>query len=555
LTDRPVLRFPEKLRLTGVRLGARGERRAVATVPRRRRLLGVVVVVVLVVLAVLIGGSGGQAPATPPATGAASIVPSGALAYIHVSTDQSRSGVSSALALAARFPGYQALRDGLLVRLDATAPGQTVNFARDVRPWLGKEVALAVLDTNTTTPETLIVASVANRAAAKRWIAGLPSDGTASYGGTTITGHPGALDTAFVGKYLVSGHSASIRAAIDVAAGHSPALSRDPSYRRASAGEPAGRAVDAYVSAAGVTQLLIARGGLLGVIGSLLYQPALQGLAISLTPAPGGLQVRVHSALDPQLAGASSATLAPSLAAAVPYGAALYLDVTGLNRILPRVLSTIGIGAQIPTVLKRLGIALTAQGVNVQQNILSLFRGESAVVITSHAGKPVVSVVVRTANESETRTVFAELQAPLARLFAQAGQAAGQSPAFNQVTVGGVAAHQLVLVPGLQFDYAVFGGKLVLSTSLDGIAGVAHHARSILDQPAYRLTLGNHPARLSSLLFLDVNQLLRLDEQTGLITGARFRTLKPDLERVHAIGLDSTSGEAESTAELFLQIP
>jgi hypothetical protein len=60
---------------------------------------------------------------------------------------------------------------------------------------------------------------------------------------------------------------------------------------------------------------------------------------------------------------------------------------------------------------------------------------------------------------------------------------------------------------------------------------------------------------VTSLLYLDLNQLLRLDEQTGLIKGARFLAVKPDFERIRAIGLDSTSGEFESTAELFLQIP
>jgi hypothetical protein len=167
----------------------------------------------------------------------------------------------------------------------------------------------------------------------------------------------------------------------------------------------------------------------------------------------------------------------------------------------------------------------------------------------------VVTVLTRTPDPSQTRTVFAELEEPLERLFVPAGSAAGQAPVFNQVMAGGVAAHQLVLAPGLQFDYAVLGNKVVLSTSLSGIAGVARHASSILDQPAYQQSLGDRPARVTSLLFLDLSQLLRLDEQTGLITGARFLALKPDIERIHAIGLDSTSGEAESTAELFLQIP
>ena len=226
--------------------------------------------------------------------------------------------------------------------------------------------------------------------------------------------------------------------------------------------------------------------------------------------------------LNPELAGAGSVSFAPSLPASVPAGAGLFLDATELNKILPRVLVTIGIGGRIPELLKRLGRALTAEGINVRQDIVPLFQRESAVVISEHGAVPVVTLIAHTPDPNQTRTVFAQLEVPLERLLASTGIAAGQVSVFNQVTVAGIAAHQLVLAPGLQLDYAVFDGDLVLATSLDGI---------------------------------DLNQLLSLGEQTGLMTGARFRALKPDLERVHAIGLDSTSGEAETTAELFLQIP
>jgi hypothetical protein len=72
---------------------------------------------------------------------------------------------------------------------------------------------------------------------------------------------------------------------------------------------------------------------------------------------------------------------------------------------------------------------------------------------------------------------------------------------------------------------------------------------------AYRATLSSHPQRVTSLLFLDFTQLLSLGEQTGLARSARLRALRADLDKIRAIGLDSTSGEADSTAELYLQIP
>jgi hypothetical protein len=96
---------------------------------------------------------------------------------------------------------------------------------------------------------------------------------------------------------------------------------------------------------------------------------------------------------------------------------------------------------------------------------------------------------------------------------------------------------------------------VVVSTSLEGIAGVAERARSLAAGPSYRAVLGASPKRVTSLLFLDFSQLLSLAEQTGLTRGVRYRALKPDLEKIRAVGLYSTRGEADTTAELFLQIP
>jgi hypothetical protein len=71
----------------------------------------------------------------------------------------------------------------------------------------------------------------------------------------------------------------------------------------------------------------------------------------------------------------------------------------------------------------------------------------------------------------------------------------------------------------------------------------------------YGTVLGERPDQVTSLLFLDFSQLLRLGEQTGLVHGQRANALLPDLERIRSIGLASTRGEADTNAELFLQIP
>jgi hypothetical protein len=250
-------------------------------------------------------------------------------------------------------------------------------------------------------------------------------------------------------------------------------------------------------------------------------------------------------------------TFTPSLQSVIPSGSTVLLDATALSRAAPRVLGALaagGIAGRVGPLLRRLGAALSSEGVDVPQ-IVSLFGAETAVAIVPHQRSPALVVVARTDDEARARSMLAALELPLEQLFPPASSGPGSAPLFGDQQVAGVTAHELTLTPGLHLDYAVFDGLVVVSTSLDGIAAVARHARALADDPAYRATLSAGPSRVTSLLFLDFSQLLSLGEQTGLTRGAQYRALAPDLRKIRAVGLSSTSGEADSTAELFLQIP
>jgi hypothetical protein len=490
----------------------------------------VLVAVGVFLMAVVVASTRGPGGAAPPATGAAGVVPADALAYVHLSTDESRPGVERALAVAARFPNYPLLAARLA----------------GVRPWLGKEAALALLDTPAGTAR-LIVLDVANRAGARAF---LRRRGIALGAGA-----------AFVGHYLVLGPADAVRAAIDVGGGRAPSLASDGTYRRAAASEAPGRVLDAYVSAAGVRQVLIDRGGIAAALGMLLYQPALSGVAVSVSAAPPGARLLVHTVLDPSLeriSGVKARWFTPTLEGELPAGSTLALDVSGLARTAPHVLAAAGadgIGGGIGPLLARLGTALRAEGVNVAA-LVRLFSGETAVAIVPGAGRgrPALVIVTRTSNMPAVRAQLAALEVPLAQLFQNSTPGSVQ-PVFSQRQVDGITAHQLPLATGLQLDYAVFRGLVVVSTSLGGIAAVATDRHTLATTPAYRATLAGRPSRVTSLLFLDFRALLSLGEQTGLTRGALFSALRSDLQRVRAVGLASTSGEADSTSELSLQIP
>ena len=526
-------------------------------------LIGVVVLIaVLIAIVVTSAGKGQRAPAA----GAAAIVPGDALLYVHLSTDPSRPAVQSALSVARRFPDFPLGELALTSRLARILSGgasTSLDFATQVRPWLGKEAAFALLNTPTSTAGSLLVLSVRNRAKASAFIAAEGATPSGSYLGAPLLRYSSGTTAAFVRRYLVLGQAASVHAALNAAAGRVQSLSRSPQYRQAAAGEPSDRVLDAYLSVDGVRRVLAAQGGLLGALGVLLYEPALTGTTLALSPDSSGFRIRVHGALDPTLvrvSGPPSPSFSPSLAGVLPERTTLLLDVTGLKHVATRVLGAGaegGIAGRIGPLLTRLAAALAAEGVNVAQ-ITSIFSGESAVAVapagTSRSGRgPALVIVARTANEGATRRLLASLEVPLAQLFPAPASGPGQAPEFNTVPVAGVTAHELALAPGLQIDYAVFDNLVVVSTSVEAVGLVARHAHSLADESAFQATTGGSD-RVTSLVFLDFSKLLTLAEQTGLGSSARIQALRPDLDKITAIGIRSTRGENDTTAELRLEI-
>ena len=507
-------------------------------------------VAIAVAVVLLIGGSG----PVPPATGAATVVPADALAYVHLSTDPSRSAVSDARKLAARFPDWPLLETAALNRLRGLVAGPTsADFTTAVRPWLGKEIGLALIADQSGGAQPLAVLDVARAAGARAFVSRAGAAPAGAYDGARIMAYPSGSELAFAGHYLLAGSDAGVRAALDAARGRGPALADNPGYERASAGEPADRVLDAYLPASGIHQLLGSRAGVAGAIGMLLDRPALQGAAISVSASSVGARVLVHSVVSSGATRARSFT--PTLQSVLPSGSTLMLDVDGLGQTAPGLLSaaaTAEIAGNVGPLLRRVGSALTAQGINVKR-VVSLFDGETAVAISPEPS-PALLIVSRVRDQTTARSELAALEGPVTALFSPAGSAGGQVPELADRVIGGATVHEVGLGPGLQLDYAVFDGLVVVSTSLSAIDGVSQRSHALAADAAYRATLPDQPSRLSSLVFGDVSQLLQLGEQTGLTSGATTRALLPDLSKIRAIGLSSTSGDRDTTTQMSLEI-
>lgn len=93
------------------------------------------------------------------------------------------------------------------------------------------------------------------------------------------------------------------------------------------------------------------------------------------------------------------------------------------------------------------------------------------------------------------------------------------------------------------------------SGQLGGIDAIARHSGSLRNESVYSQTLPGQPRPVTSLVFADFSQLLRLAERTGLVRGATYHALRPDLNRIRAVGLQTARGQEDSTAQITLDIP
>lgn len=538
-----------------------------ATIYARRRaaavfgLLAVAAVIAFLAVALTGGGGGATGPAGASA-GPAAVIPADALAYVDLTIDRREPAVTQALEVAQRLPDFPVLGAAALSRLGAVlGGGHSVNFSSDVSPWLGGHAALALLNTSTSTAGALIVVSVTDQRRARSFLRSAGATARGSYRGHALLAAPSGSEMAFAGGNLVIGREDSVRAAIDVFAHATPSLAASALYRRAVKGQGGGSVLDAYASAAGVRRVLADQHGIFGAVGTLLSQPALQGVAISLIPTEKGISVRIHSALDPSLTKVGSGAspppaFTPSLPALMPATSSLLLDVADLAKVAPQVLnagSAAGLAGGIGPLLARLGAALRSEGVNVS-DLVSIFDREAALAIVGSGQSPTLVIAARTPDPARTQRELAALEAPLAQLFSTPGKNQSSVPVFNDRQVAGVTAHQLQLATGFQLDYAVFRGLVVISTSLAGISDVAQRSQTLAHNPAFSAVLGATSHPVTSLVFANLAALVGATQQTGVTSGSVAARLMPDLRQITGIGLTSTRGASDSTTQVTVAV-
>jgi hypothetical protein len=493
-------------------------------------LAAVVAVAVVAVLALRGGG---------PADQLVRLAPPDALAWAHVTT---RGGDDERRLweLAQRFPTLRDLPARLATGFGLSA--SELDLDRDVRPWLGDEAGIAIVDA-AGRPLPLLLAAVRDRSAAVaalRRLGGRPAGG-----GLYDLPAPGAVAGLGDGV-LVAGPSGAVRTALARAGGHgAPGLDRAVPYRHAIEARGDDRVLDVYARAAGVQRLLDARSALIRAAGALLNGAALEAVAADATPTDDG--VRIHARVLRTGAAAPSATFAPALLGRVPIEAtAALVDLPG-GDALSALTARLGGSA----LLAGARAVLSEQsGVDLDRDLLGPLRGEAALSLQARGAVPVLTLTAHSATPATTREALARIQEPLADRLTGGATSVFQSRDDGSFT--------LPVTTRLQPSYAVDGNVLVASTAQPGLDQRRVAARGIAQAPALAKALKMVDGDVQALVFFDLHQLLLLAERTGLAAGSAYQAVRSDLDPVRAaagVVRQEPDHPTDTTAELFLEIP
>lgn len=480
----------------------------------RRRRRALVAALAAAAGAFSLAGCGGDEQ--DPAIGRATLraVPANALVALHLSTDTRRGAVRVGAGVARRLPSWEGLRRDLLRRVSAAGCG--VDLAK--RP--GRELSFALLPARGGRSTSLLVAD-----APAQGVEDVPSP----CGALVARRLPGGL--------VAIGEPASVSAAAQTAGGERRALVEDPVYERAAAGLPRERVLDAWASGRGVRRLLAPLGGLYATLAGLIDAPGLRGAVAALVPREDGATLTVR-----RIAGSSAPAgpaFEPTLQEHAPADTLTYVASGSLGPALERflLLAEPGAGAAPAPAVRR----LTALG---------RLGGESATLVIPSERGPIAALIGRVRDAGRARAAMRALEPDLLAL---AGAPGGAS--WVDASPGGLRARTLADAPGRGLSWALDGDLLLVSGSLDGLSALAADGPRLGDARGFRAVRGDTREPLTSLVFLDPNQLLRLGADTQVAASGALEGSRSDLAKVRAAGVTTTGTSRESTVDLSIWIP
>ena len=475
-----------------------------------------------------------------PTDGTAQLVPPNALLYAHLSTSEGRTQDARLLEIAGRFSVLRERIPALAMALTPAAGG--LDYERDVRPWLGDEAAVALLDGGSAGPEPLLLAAVDDRAAAQRTLAKLGARPAGRHAGTPLLSLPPRATAAFTEDHLVIGPAAAVSGAIDRAGDDAPpSLAEARVFRRAAEERAGAASLELFATTFGLRRLLDGATGLAGMAGRLLMSPRLEGVHAQIAAEERGVRATARVLRAP---GGEPAAFEPELAGNVPSGTAGFVALPGLDAMTA--LAERAGGAALLTDIEE-ALPLAA-GIELE-DLLAPLGDEAVLSVQAGEAAPIFTLAARTRDPASTRESLARLQGAVSDRL-------GAGP-FEQRELRGADAFTLQVTPELEPSYAVSKGAVVASTASSGLEQLRPARSPVTAAAVLEDLMPEEGEKVEALAFIDPRKLLALGERTGL-EALSSPAARDDLSRMRNAGAvvkEDDNQPTDTTAELFLENP
>jgi hypothetical protein len=158
--------------------------------------------------------------------------------------------------------------------------------------------------------------------------------------------------------------------------------------------------------------------------------------------------------------------------------------------------------------------------------------------------------VFKDVDENRAREEMAKLQGPLVAALAPAQT--GQAPTFGAKKVGDTVVRSVRLSPTLDLAYAIFDGKLAVSTNPAGVSQAVQGDADLGGSDAFKAATNGASGGVSALVFFNLEGLVSRAVPLGL--GQIVGGFGADVAKLKALGLTVRSDQNDLKTTLFLDI-
>jgi Protein of unknown function (DUF3352) len=559
------------------------------TLPRPKRRRAYVGVVALSAAAVLgVAGCGGDDSSTGAEPGSvASFIPSTAPMYFEVSTEFDGPQWTQAKALAAKFPSFPDIEK----KFAEGVSSEGVSWEKDIRPLLGTDAALAVLEVPKTKVPAVPDLSKGGDSAAESIgaLAGsapdlndqkvlgalalapdseekvlelIKKEGTVASKVGDVDIYKNTEGDSFVavadGALLVAMTEADLKASLDAhAQGGNRVFSGNTKALDVLEKLPDEVLMQVYVDAGAIVKQGVGDNAQLKQLEALgLSVDAAAGM--SLSAEAGGIRVKGVTVGDNSELLAKSTSFSPTLTANVPGDAVAYVGFSNLAGTAENVLATVS--ASNPDIAKQLqagagSLPLLLGGATLD-DVKALATGEHALVVTAGTPAPGASLLLGVEDGAKAKKTLDAIANALPLVAGQLGQAGTDLPEWKDITEAGNAGRQLPIDPRAGVNYGVKGNLAVVGTQASALGLLNTPATALAQDADFLAATEAVPDEVTALAWVDIAAAVDAADALGAFKAddAKAKEARANLEPLDYMVMWATISDGNPTVEAFVAV-